>query len=130
MTATGGDVREPGIGELSGSDDGGIGVSGDVEGFADDAWESPFAAPFAGWVALADLVSDESDGIANLMRGGAYLARAALQEQVPSLLEALTPVLVEAGFAAFGGPDARGSARQGSDLDVDRVNCRRAELDL
>jgi hypothetical protein len=57
----------------------------------DDA-PSPFQAPFEGWLAFADVISDADPDLAGLMVGGAFVARAALEEQIPSMLDALRAI--------------------------------------
>jgi len=60
---------------------------GDTAGVESGGSSNPMGAAFEGWLAFADVVSDTNLGVADLMVGGADVARAALEEQIPSLLQ-------------------------------------------
>ena len=52
-----------------------------------------FEAALQGWLAFADVVSDDNPDIAGLMVMGAHVVRAALEEEIPTLLSGLGEVL-------------------------------------
>jgi hypothetical protein len=53
------------------------------------ASEDPLAQPVEGWVALAELVSDTAESLADLMVAVSDVARALVEERIPGLVESM-----------------------------------------